>query len=138
METFTRDLPTMYGDHHVVEVRRLLLEMPGVEEVYASSSFQIIEVQFDETKLNQEQIEAKLAEAGYLGELPVAVELGALDGRADGDKPFYRHTAAYEHTGKSVSFAQKVPYAGRPLWPCPGMGPVVLSPKTTTEEVKNG
>ena len=37
----------MYGDHHVVEVRRLLLEMPGVTDVYASSSFQVVEVAFD-------------------------------------------------------------------------------------------
>ena len=68
MKTLSIDLPTMFGDHHVVEVRRLLLEMTGVEDVYASSGFQVVEVQYDETSLKAEDIEAKLGEAGYLGE----------------------------------------------------------------------
>ena len=44
MKKISLDLPTLFGDHHVTEVRRLLLELPGVAEVYASSSFQIVEV----------------------------------------------------------------------------------------------
>ena len=136
MEKFQLDLPTMYGDHHVIEVRRLILELPGVEEVYASSGFRFIEVTYDGTKLTADKIKATLAEAGYLGELPVAVEQGALEDRENGDKPFFRHTIAYEQTGKAVSFAQKVPFAGRPLWPCPGMGPIV-QPKGETEEELN-
>ena len=35
MEVLTLELPAMYGDHHVVEVRRILLEIPGVDNVYA-------------------------------------------------------------------------------------------------------
>jgi copper chaperone CopZ len=124
----------MFGDHHVVEVRRLLLEMPGVESVYASSSFQLVEVEYDETQLDAEKLKAKLGEAGYLGELPVAVETGATVERKNGDKPFFRHTAAYEQTGNTVNFAQKTPYAGRPLWPCPGMGPI----NRPEEEISNG
>lgn len=124
MKEISFDLPTMYGDHHVTEVRRLLLELPGVQEVYASSSFHVVEVQFDETKLESQTIEQTLSDAGYLGELPVPVEMGALAERENGDKPFFRHTAAFENTGHTVSFGQKVPYAGRPLWPCPGFGPL--------------
>jgi len=30
MEVLSLELPAMYGDHHVVEVRRLLFELPGV------------------------------------------------------------------------------------------------------------
>ena len=30
MEIITLDVPAMYGDHHVVEVRRILLEISGV------------------------------------------------------------------------------------------------------------
>jgi copper chaperone CopZ len=118
------DLPAMYGDHHVTEVRRLLLELPGVQEVYASSSFHVVEVQFDETKLGSQKIEQTLSEAGYLGELPVPVEMSTLAERENGDKPFFRHTAVFENTGHTVSFGQQVPFAGRPLWPCPGMGPL--------------
>ena len=124
MKELSIDLPTMYGDHHVTEARRLLQELPGVQDVYASSSFRIVEVRFDETKLEPEEIEQTLDAAGYLGELPMPVEKGALSDRENGDKPYLRHTAAYENTGHTVSFGQKVPYAGRPLWPCPGMGPL--------------
>ena len=41
MNKVTIDLPSMYGDHHVQEVRRLLFDLDGVEEVYASSAFQL-------------------------------------------------------------------------------------------------
>jgi copper chaperone CopZ len=114
----------MYGDHHVTEVRRLLLEMPGVKDVYASSGFRIAEIEYDETNIDPESIQAKLEEAGYLAELPIPVERGAIEERQNGDKPFFRHSAAYEHTGSTVGFAQRVPFAGRPLWPCPGFGPI--------------
>jgi copper chaperone CopZ len=118
----TFELPTMYGDHHVVEVRRLLFELPGVEEVYASSGFQVVEVSYDETKLQPETIEASLTQAGYTGELPMPVEVGAPAVNQNGSKTYFRHTAAYQQTGATVGFAQQVPFSGRPLWPCPGIG----------------
>lgn len=138
MKTISLDLPTLFGDHHVVEVRRLLLELPGVEDVYASSGFQFVEVQFDETKLASERINEVLEEAGYLGELLIPVEKGVTEQRENGDKPFFRQTAYYEQAGRDVSFAQKVPYAGRPLWPCPGMGPVVQVKRKEEEEMNHG
>lgn len=138
METISLDLPTLFGDHHVTEVRRLLLELPGVEEVYASSSFQIVEVQFDEMKLAPEQINEVLEKAGYLGELSIPVEKGAIQERENGDKPFFRQTTFYQEVGRDVSFAQKVPYARRPLWPCPGMGPLVQVDQKEEEEKSYG
>ena len=33
MNTLSLDLPSMYGDHHVTEVRHLLLELPGVDRL---------------------------------------------------------------------------------------------------------
>jgi copper chaperone CopZ len=124
MKTVTLDLPTMFGDHHVVEVRRLLFELKGVEEVYASSAFRVIEVSFDEDQTAADQIKAQLDDAGYLGELPIPVESNiAVNQREDGDQTFFRHTAAFEQV-KTVSFGQQVPISGRPLWPCPGMGPL--------------
>ena len=108
MEELTLSLPTMYGDHHVLEVRRLLLEMPGVHDVYASSAFQIVEVQYDEQTLDVQQIRNVLEAAGYQGELPVPVEQGATEGRENGEKPFFRHTVAFAQTGKSVGFSQRI------------------------------
>jgi hypothetical protein len=98
--------------------------MQGVEDVYASSSFQVVEVEYDEAQVDPEAIEAVLDEAGYTGELPMPVEVGASPAAENGNKAFFRHTAAYEQTGHSVGFAQVVPFAGRPLWPCPGMGTI--------------
>jgi copper chaperone CopZ len=140
MQTLSFKVPAMYGDHHVVEVRRLLLELPGVEDVYASSSFQVVEVEFDETKLDPDRIEATLDEAGYLGELPVPAENETPLTRGNGQRQgYFRHTAAHANTGQ-VSFAQKVPYAGRPLWPCPGIGPLKNVPQkpASVEEEVNG
>jgi copper chaperone CopZ len=123
MEKLTLELPAMYGDHHVIEVRRLLLEIPGVVEVYASSAFQLVEVTYDPAKVNDLEIKEKLDNAGYLGEWSMVMEPAiAVSGRKGEQDPFFRHTTVYEQTRQNVSFAQDVAYAGRPLWPCPGMG----------------
>jgi copper chaperone CopZ len=122
METKTFATPALYGDHHVTEVRRILLELEGVVEVYASSAFQTIEVTYDESKINDLQIAMKLDEAGYLSEWSVPAEMGVAAQQGDGQKPFFRHTATYETIKHTVSFAQKVNYSGRPLWHCPGIG----------------
>jgi copper chaperone CopZ len=126
MEKTTFELPSMYGDHHVIEVRRLLLEMPGVEDVYASSGFQIVEVEYDPEKTEAADIKSMLEEAGYTQELLMAAESGeAAYQSSNGDnEQFFRHTAVFEQTQQGVSFTQEVSYSGRPLWPCPGMGVV--------------
>jgi len=124
MERFTLDLPAMYGDHHVVEVRRLLLEVHGVEDVYASSSFQFVEVLYDPEKVHQDDLTSKLEEAGYLGELAVPVETGVKAYQEENGKVFMRHSAVFENTQTTVSFTQNTGYSGRPLWPCPGIGPI--------------
>ena len=124
MPLATFDLPMMYGDHHVTAVRKLLLEIPGVHQVYASSSFHIAEVEFDQEKVDAAKISDALAAAGYMGELPLAYEIGTEEREKDGKEPFFRHTAVLQQVGTNISFAQKVPFAGRPLWPCPGIGPI--------------
>nr|MBN1229837.1 heavy-metal-associated domain-containing protein [Anaerolineae bacterium] len=126
METLTIDLPAMYGDHHVLEVRRILLEIPGVQEVYASSAFKVIEVTFDPSQIQADDITAPLDEVGYLGDLLTPAEAGIPVNEVNGDHIFYRHSAAYEGIGQVVSFGQDVAYRGRPLWPCPGMGSLTI------------
>jgi len=128
MGTKVFDSPALYGDHHVSEVRRILLEMPGVKDVYASSAFRSIEVTFDPSKVKEAEIAARLESTGYLNELPVMTETGkaVTDG---GSKEEFRHTAVYVTTRSVVSFAQQVNYQGRPLWPCPGMGVIQFTLK---------
>jgi len=123
METKTFEVPALYGDHHVTEVRRILLEMEGVQEVYASSAFHLIEVKFDPRQVTTEDIRARLSEAGYLEEIPVLTETGVASARKAGDAAF-RHSMVYETTRTTVSFSQRVDPAQRPLWPCPGLGMV--------------
>lgn len=120
MKTADFTVPMMYGDHHVLAVRQLLQALPGVEDVYASSSFQTVEVTYDEAQLSQDAIESALAEAGYLEDLMVPIEVGSSPAHENG-KPFFRHSVAFIQTGKSISFAQDVPDVPRPLWPCPGL-----------------
>jgi len=122
MQTKTIEIPTLYGDHHVLEVRRILMEIPGVVEAYVSSAFLVAEVTYDETKTNDLEICTKLDEAGYLGEWSFPIEVGATRGSDEGPKPFFRHTEVFETNRQVVSFAQNVSYSGKPLWPCPGMG----------------
>ncbi len=123
MQTATYETPALFGDHHVTEVRRILLELTGVVDVYASSAFHIVEVTYDPEKINDLEIAVKLDAAGYLGEWTVPIEAGATAYHAAaGLKPYFRHTAAYEQTRLTVTFAQNVNNPARPLWPCPGMG----------------
>jgi len=126
METKTFEAPALYGDHHVTEVQRILQGLTGVSEVYASSAFQVIEVTFDPEKISAEEITKQLDEAGYLGELHMVLETGIAVEKKEGDSAF-RHTATYETIKDTVSFAQRVDSTTRPLWPCPGLGPVKTS-----------
>lgn len=123
MRTKSFDVPAMYGDHHVSDVRRILLEIPGVQDVYASSAFHVVEVVFDENVTTDSSIQSKLDAAGYLGDFVFQAEAGKAVG-TDGGGTFMRHTTVYEQTKKVVSFTQNVGFQGRPLWPCPGMGPI--------------
>ncbi len=120
MQTSTFNTPALYGDHHVTEVRRLLFEVPGVTDVYASSAFRAVQITFDETKTSHDALARVLDSAGYLGEIPVVAEASeAMEANSA-----FRNSAIYETVKKTVSFQQKVPYSGRPLWNCPGMGVV--------------
>jgi copper chaperone CopZ len=123
METITIDVPRMYGDHHVAAVRQLLLAMPGVEDVYASSAFHVVRAHIDPAKVSESDLRTQLEEAGYLGELQIATEEWKSGTPKDTEDNPFRHTAASEQM-KGIAFGQVVEATGRPLWPCPGMGPV--------------
>ncbi len=122
-KTVTFDTPALYGDHHVLEVRRILQAIPGVEDVYASSAFRVVEVTYDDARLSEAQIAGPLDEAGYLGEWLLPSEQGiAAHLQTDKALNFFRHTEVFETSRQVISFAQKVNYSGRPLWNCPGFG----------------
>ncbi len=130
MASLSLELPSMYGDHHVIEVRRILLEFDGVKDVYASSGFQVVEVEYDGRKTSQEDLTSALEKAGYSSDFALPEEL-PIPANEQKDKAYFRHTEASEQTGNTVSFEQSVRVQRPPLWPCPGMGPI----KTVTLEV---
>jgi copper chaperone CopZ len=59
------DVPKMYADHHVEVVRNTLLQIDGVEDIYASSSYRRVAVAYDPERLDASAIEKALEEAGY-------------------------------------------------------------------------
>ncbi len=122
MEIVTLPVPMMYGDHHVVEVRKLISALPGITDIYASSCFQVVEVQYDAQAVTADEIKNSLELAGYLGDVSLPVEIGSTFNEENGQEPFFRQTAVHKQTRDSIGFAQKAPYAGRPLWPCPDIG----------------
>lgn len=134
------DVPAMYGDHHVLEVRRILLSLPGVQTVHASSAFKAVEIEFDPTQITIEAFSAKLAEAGYLEPLPLPTEADiAVTLLSDDERgAAFRHTTAFEQAKDVVGFAHAVPpkLAQRALWPCPGIG--VLHTNGPQKEMNHG
>ncbi len=122
MEKLVLSLPAMYGDHHVTEVRRILMGLPGVTNVFASSAFQSAEISFDPALTSAYQIIPVLDASGYMGKVPTHVEASAAGSDWTGEPTALRHTLVYEQTKQYTSFTQNIVAQGRPLWPCPGMG----------------
>lgn len=134
MEKFSISLPSMFGDHHVTEVRRILGALPGVVEIYASSGFQLIELEFDPGKTSPELIQDALQQHGYIEEALAPVEIHKDPSDLEGEKPYFRHTASIHNIKKTISFQQDVVAASRPMWPCPGLTPL----KEVEKEVEHG
>ena len=130
MMKFSIDLPFLFGDHHVLEVKRLINELPGVMDSYVSSSFHIVEVTYDQDVTGPDKIKACLEEAGYLGDAVIPEEIGVAS-TSESEKlnsPFFRKTDVYATTQNVVSFKQHLSILNRKVWPCPGFG-VLLSVK---------
>ncbi len=65
MKTIALIVPPMYADHHVTAVRRLLMPLPGVEQVNASAAFKQVVVTYEESKTSPEALRQALTAAGY-------------------------------------------------------------------------
>ncbi|NLF01493.1 MAG: hypothetical protein GX601_11005 [Anaerolineales bacterium] len=77
MEKVVLDVPTLWADHHVLNVRDALVAVDGVEDVYASSAWRQVLVSYDPTKTERAALEKALADVGYpvgQGGTPVIVE----------------------------------------------------------------
>ena len=94
MASLSLELPSMYGDHHVIEVRRILLGMEGVSDVYASSGFRVVEVEYNSKKTPKKELIAALEEAGYMGDFAIATE-PSIPANEDVGGAFFRHSEAF-------------------------------------------
>jgi copper chaperone CopZ len=65
MPSMTMNVPTMFADHHVLQVRQALLALEGVDDVYASSAWQAVIVTYDRDQVTPAAIEQALVQAGY-------------------------------------------------------------------------
>ena len=55
----------MFADHHVLKARQTLFVIEGIDDVYASSAWQVVIVSYDPEVVQPEAIEQALAQAGY-------------------------------------------------------------------------
>jgi len=65
MEDVLFEVPSMYADHHVIAVRQALLAMPGVEDVWASSAWQQVQVTYQPGTVTPDDIRRALEQSGY-------------------------------------------------------------------------
>ncbi len=81
MKKVVLDIPLLWADHHVLKVRDALVNLEGVEQVFASSGWKQVLVTYNGTKTSQATMEKALAEAGYpvgKGEVPMIAQATRL------------------------------------------------------------
>ncbi len=110
MPHLSLEVPSMYGDHHVTEVRGLLAAIAGVSEIIASSAWQRVELTYDPAQTSPEAIEAALVARGY-----------GRDGHLPPVSPRTKTITDYVVGPSSVEeFVEHVPAWSGGLSPCPG------------------
>jgi copper chaperone CopZ len=65
MERLNLSVPAMYADHHVLAARQVLSQLPGVEDVEASSAAKMIRLGYDPARTNPQAVANALGAAGY-------------------------------------------------------------------------
>jgi hypothetical protein len=120
MDKLVLTIPTLYGDHHTVAVRRILGGLPGVGNLLVSAAYRQVSLGYDPGKTSAAAIEKALTDQGYApgeGELTFPIQSTFAEEAT-------RHTASISGTGTSLAFAEVTQVVqGRPLWPCPGFDP---------------
>ncbi len=77
METLSLTIPTLYADHHVTNIRRILIALGiNAQTLDASSAFKSLTLEFDATKISRDAIIAALTAANYAPGIEAIVERG--------------------------------------------------------------
>jgi hypothetical protein len=104
MEELAVTLPAMWADHHVLAVRAVLAETPGVGGVEASARDFALRVRFEPAAASADEILARLAAAGYVpGEAPAA-------GAGERSKPEWATSGSRATTTNPVDVAMSGDY----------------------------
>jgi copper chaperone CopZ len=88
MEKVTFSVPSLWADHHVLNVRQALGQVTGVEDVVASALYKDVVIQYDPTVVKPEALAGKLAEAGY--EIAEAPKLPSHPKRIDDSSDWFQ------------------------------------------------
>jgi len=104
MENALFTVPSMYADHHVIVVREALLATPGVEEVWASSAWQQVQVTYDPDTLPLDAIGGVLEQAGY----PIGEGVSGGNGYAPTIHPTAVKDAAWDVLGVRVTKTNRI------------------------------
>ena len=75
MQQLVINVPAMYGDHHVMQVRQILLAIEGVSGVTASGARRKVAVDLDEKTTSADAVVQALAAAGYTPDEAPAVHV---------------------------------------------------------------
>ncbi len=87
MERVTFSVPSLFADHHVLNVRKTLFALAGVQDVIASSMYRDVTVDFDPAKTSADAVRQAIEAAGY----PIGVEpaMDVLIASKDDGSPWY-------------------------------------------------
>ncbi len=117
MDKVTLNVPGMYGDHHVLAVRDILGQLPGVENIFATSAFKQVVVTFDPAKAKPADFESALSAQGYMEETPWPEVTDAIKAQKHGGSQFVVASGIAE----SVRFeAPPINWGAGGPRPCPG------------------
>ena len=122
MQQVKFEIPVLYADHHVLEIKNILKEVEGIKDFFISSAFKIVKIDFDESAISEEELKTLLVKAGYHGDLGFENEEFSTEPGSKGHKKHYRKGVLYTQTGLTQGFKQNVTKTTRKEWPIPGMG----------------
>ena len=116
------DIPVLFGDHHVLEIKKIFSEVEGVSDIYISSAYNFVKIEYDENVTNEEVFISFLKDSGYEDGMGFETETFGVDPAAEGHKKHFRKSVLYGQTGETQGFKQNVTKTTRKNWPSPGMG----------------
>ncbi len=98
MENLELTIPALYADHQVTKIKQLLSPIAGVQDVFVSSAFKAVAIEFDPAKTSKGALVKALADADFVpGQLEEVEPQG-----------YGRYDPAWETNGVRVTVTNQV------------------------------